>query len=588
MTYQEEFRAWKSANPDATYDQKKSKLLEIKANYSPESIGKNLPQMTTSVAGMDVSLPRQLSAKEKLEQYKNIPAGKRRQFMGMSVPGPVTETMETLFPRTTQSQVSGEGMGPASLVLDAMAAPQTGYIEGGASALSAAGVPIDKEKMREGMAYKALTSPELIPSALSGGMAGLASKTASPFMKVGAQGLSGMMGQAPFSYAEQMSQQEMGNDFSGETAGTEVATAGAISSFLPIVGGAVKEGFKQAKKGISGVTGTDVGTLQKVNLDPIKDKFSRVFRSKDEGASPNNILSQMDEAKKESTNFARSLIKEVDNFEKIYMTENPIVEEAAERMGNARTVDFLKFLDSKKKSAIIGNKLNKNAIRYNKEIDELTGQIQSAGSEIPFRDILTFRRDLDNSVNYKRFSESNPSLASDLQGLHKDFADHLRGSLVDAAKKTGNPEYISGMKKMSNKYDSYDRLKELVGSGKNRLAQLTRANNLLNKLEGDNSAIKKEALEDISELIGNKYLDHAEMLELANNWKKAVNATGGDSRVLTAGSRFGAVPQVGAGAVGMMDLGEQVAPKLYGLQQQYQPLGMAQLREQEGQGTVLR
>jgi hypothetical protein len=600
MTHIELYNDWKLNNPEEyslmSTDQKREKMREFKRQYSKDVGGAQYMDIaeqvksptTTDINGLKVSLPRNKTAKEKFEEYKSIPAGERREFMGMNVPGAITETMETLYPRTTKSQVSGEGIGPASLVSDAMSAPITGYVEGGMSLADLAGTGIDKSKVREGMPYKMATDPSMIPSMLSGGSAGLLSKSLSPASMIGAKGTLGAMSQAPMSYMEQMSQKEMGNEFDQSQAASETAVAGAISSFLPIIGATAKEVGKQVKKGISGVTGLEVETLQKVNLDPIKEKLSRAFKSEGDRVNPENILTKMNQAKKESTTLARNLINEVDNFEKIYMTENPVVNEAVENMGSTSVVPMLKKLDSMKKSAVIGNKLNKNTLKYNKEISELMSQIQSGGPEVSYRDMLRFRRDLDDGINYKRFSSSNPALASNLQGLHKEFADFMRGELVDGAKKTGNVQYITGMKGMADKYDKYDNLKELLGGGTNKIQKVTRANKLMSTLENESSEVKKEALENVSDLIGNKYLDHAEMLDIANKWGKALRATGGDSRILSGASKLGSVPQFGAGTVGAIDIANKGYESLADLANQYKSPSIGSSREEDGYGTVLR
>ena len=78
------------------------------------------------------------------------------------------------------------------------------------------------------------------------------------------------------------------------------------------------------------------------------------------------------------------------------------------------------------------------------------------------------------------------------------------------------------------------------------------------------------------------------MIDLANKWSKAVNRTGGDSRIFSGMSKAAAVPQVGAGLVGAIDLGTDAYTGLSGAAQRFMPSIMGGLREPEGFETVLR
>jgi len=97
-------------------------------------------------------------------------------------------------------------------------------------------------------------------------------------------------------------------------------------------------------------------------------------------------------------------------------------------------------------------------MRFNTHVDELKKMFGAGGDNPSYKTILKLRRNLDKRVNHKKYTQSNPTLAGDLQGLSSDVAGHLRGFLVEGAEKTGVKEYAPAMKAMAKKYDAHDRL----------------------------------------------------------------------------------------------------------------------------------
>jgi molecular chaperone GrpE (heat shock protein) len=546
----EKYKAWKASNPEEystmSTDQKRQKMLEFKRAELNVQRAMEMSQGDPKALG-------QLQAMQRgtIPQYaaQQTPIGER--YKGLGETG--GKLLEAGFPRVARSMQAGDQFAPVSGTMDALSLGQRS-LEGGAYGLATGTDPLERAAQLEGRGILSdiATDPFLLPTLGVGSTAFQATKGMGLLPRAGIAGVTSGVSQAPMSALEQYSKTEMGEDFDGRELGEEVVTSAVLGAALPVAGSALKglgKGVKSVAEGVSGVEGE---VLEKVNFEPIKEIGRRITSLKKETKDPTSILNKMQEAKDQSSQLAEDLLNKVDNFESNYIKENPIVMEAVDKMGSTSTKPLIDHLDMIKPSPVVGDVLTKDQIRLGKRIDELKEMIGSVGENISYRDMLKLRRNLDKSINYRKYSNTNPDLAESLQDVSKSFADFLRKSLVEGAERTGVKEYAPAIKKMSEKYDLHDQINDAIGPRRNDILAKQRTINLFNKLNEEGSTAKKEVLEAMSDLTGDRtVLDHADMLEMANIWNKAKNATTDASMIRSMTRKFG--PEFGATATGLTD-----------------------------------
>jgi len=183
------------------------------------------------------------------------------------------------------------------------------------------------------------------------------------------------------------------------------------------------------------------------------------------------------------------------------------------------------------------------------------------------------RRELDKAINYSK-NLDNPTLNNALEEINQEVSGKLRKLLVEAANKTGNKQYVSAMKKMSDKYKLHDEMKKIVGGGA-EFNRKQRAYNLLDKMSKESNVFKSRVLKNYSDITGKKNLaSDAKMLQLAKQWEKAKNMTGAydvsprqaltqRAPVLEAASALtGAGQAIGAGIEGIDKFRQRFQPAL--------------------------
>jgi hypothetical protein len=149
-----------------------------------------------------------------------------------------------------------------------------------------------------------------------------------------------------------------------------------------------------------------------------------------------------------------------------------------------------------------------------KDIEWVQNTADANGGVIPVDELLTMRQHVDDLID-GAFKQETPTYITAL----KQARHEIRMGLENAAVESGNPEYVTAMKGISNKLEILDRIKDRLGhdvqTGENRGESFIR--NLMNK----GNAKYREVLQDYDNVFGSNILERANSAHLADQLTKS-------------------------------------------------------------------
>lgn len=190
-----------------------------------------------------------------------------------------------------------------------------------------------------------------------------------------------------------------------------------------------------------------------------------------------------------------------------YIPEGKIVDKALPKMGNIDISNTLKSLEKSIDPNPIGSP-NKSA---NKAIKELINDIEETSlneaekkgipiGTISAEEFRKVRTKIDRLVNW-----DDPSFQY-LNNAEKSARSAMAKDLVSAAEKTGNPEYVSAMKTMSDKLGKFEDLRESIRKN---------PQSFINNLMSMNKDESKILIGEIEKITGKEFLEKAQLLQWA-------------------------------------------------------------------------
>lgn len=181
--------------------------------------------------------------------------------------------------------------------------------------------------------------------------------------------------------------------------------------------------------------------------------------------------------------------------------EGEAVKKALKQMGDMSLKDAKEALEASKVSPI-GGRLLPNEKAANKKIDKFV-DILSEGPEkaakVSAEEFRDFRKRFDTSVDFSTSKGSNI-----VNKALKNTRTAMKDALIDQAKKSGNEEYISAMKTMSDKLTKFEEIKSLLSADPKKAKQ--RAEAFVDRLFGKNNTHKQQLIEDLDQIYGGEIL----------------------------------------------------------------------------------
>jgi len=590
MTYQEEFIAWRDANPQASEEEQRVKLHEVKATY--EGGKRNIQR-----------------AKEMFPDDKFIPAMEQgpEQFRDELDYQKIPQTTRSMYPRVSRSMARGEMFNPVAGITDVSSG--LGRLAESASYKAQGGEQPFAERMEQTddnlpFASQMLRDPMLPFSAATGGAP--ASQVGTGIYRKGLEylGKTAMLegGHALGSQAEQMSR---GQDFS---AGEAIGEA-AIATALPFGMKASKEaigGSKEfAKNLISEASNRTRELLDIIGPRELKQGLKHKMKKAGETVKPDEVLQKYSSFAENAEKAAQGIIKTVDDIDITFRKNNKIVDEAISQMPPIDTKDIVGSLLSMRKATpatefsnmsttgLHKSKGFKNEIAFNNQIDGLVNKIRflhkksdpnrtasimdrrssfdAEPTTISADEFLELRREIDNTIDWDAETFSK-SYRKPIQKLKKDIRTKMKNTLLDEADKIGNKGYSKAMRDLHKTIQVKEGAQRLLMPKLKDIDELDRSQKFLLQLSNPNQLAKRKWAAKFKEATGYDLLADADLLRMSREYRGtlpmvndyrtgAKNFAANFLNIPLVGGAVGAVagsPRIGAAMYGAMDAGERM------------------------------
>ncbi len=201
----------------------------------------------------------------------------------------------------------------------------------------------------------------------------------------------------------------------------------------------------------------------------------------------------------------KKLVNVLDNLDD-YLPEKQIVDAALEKMPPVNAQNAIAALEASKTPGRL-----KSTRASNQKIEEMISDIRSLGGEsgmVPAADFRALRKDIDAEIG-DAFGKESGAYVTAL----KKARGQMAADLVETAKETGNPEYVSAMQSMAKKIQTADDLKRFLGKSASTREQ--RAESFIANLHGKNKTERQKVVAQMGELFGDDFLAESKMAHLA-------------------------------------------------------------------------
>jgi len=267
----------------------------------------------------------------------------------------------------------------------------------------------------------------------------------------------------------------------------EAATEVAFSTAFPFIPAAVKPLRKFANKSL--------GRLAE-ELSGSSEKALRMY-----GGGGSVGAKKLKNIAGKRWEVGMRLLEALDNFDK-YIPEKQIVDKALLKMPNINMVKTLKEIRGQIEQMPLPET---NSV----SIEKLKTILKdfSKKKDLPPIRFKKLRKDLDDLIDW------NAAGAKPFNSSLKAIRHTMKEQLVETAEKSGNPQYVTAMKGWRDKLEKRDALMEVLGkTGKSRR---NRIESFLSTLMGKNKESRRLALQDLKDILGEDFVDQAQLMQLA-------------------------------------------------------------------------
>lgn len=308
-------------------------------------------------------------------------------------------------------------------------------------------------------------------------------------------------------------------EFIGGVAGDPTALVSPIGK---IAKGASKIGNKTLGRLASELSGVSEETLRKV------------------GTGFGKGAKELKNAAGSQKQIGEKLLDALDNFDQ-YLPEKQIVDDAIKNIPDVNISNTINKLNSSKATGHL-----KGTQQINKEIDDLVGELSSIADpngNIPAQKFIEVRREIDDIIG-DQFGKSTDKFI----GAAKQARYQMAQDLIEAAKQSGNEEYVSAMKSFSDKLKLADELKGYVG--KSSQVRDKRIESFISTLFGKNKSDRQRVVQGLGEIFGKDFLNESKLASMAAELGDE-GVAGLLPRQFTGRSALGAALSVGGAGIGL-------------------------------------
>lgn len=273
----------------------------------------------------------------------------------------------------------------------------------------------------------------------------------------------------------------------------------------------------------------------------------------------------LNQAVKGAGTFGSDLNTAIDKYSNS-IPEKSVINEAIPKMGNVSVQPAIDALEKARpanptgqlppQAQLVDNKIT----QYQNFLKGNPPDGQFFRANYPASDVLQMRKMLDEPIDY----ENGVPAPKELQGALFQARTALKDALIDAADKTGNPQYSTAMKSYSDKLDLLGSIKRIaLGNGPDisQEARATRFGQTVGNESNAGNQVKKIALQRFDDMAGTDFTKRAEAENMASEFADQNNPLGtGDASFKPQGGWWGALRRVG----GPMSAGAFIGSKVAG------------------------
>ncbi len=224
-----------------------------------------------------------------------------------------------------------------------------------------------------------------------------------------------------------------------------------------------------------------------------------------------------------------SLLKKLDNLGK-FLPEKQVISKAVKNIPKINTDKVIDVLKGSK----VNKPIDETLQNFNKRVDDIINRIQEVKKIPPSKilnakglpaipgkvlskkmlsaeRIIDIRRQLDDIIGDAFGKESGNLLTSAKEARHV-----LAEMLVDAAKESGNKEYVDAMSSLASKMKKVDNLKGYIGKSKDTREK--NVENFIRNLFGKGKVRAQKSLREIDEMFGTSTFTQAEIARMAEEF----------------------------------------------------------------------
>lgn len=199
------------------------------------------------------------------------------------------------------------------------------------------------------------------------------------------------------------------------------------------------------------------------------------------------------------------LLDALDNFDQ-YLPEKQIVDEALQNMPAVNVKNTLQTLEKAKSTGMLsGTK------KINEEINGLIQDIVAVADDqgnMPASQFVELRREIDKVIGDSFGKSTNDYILAAKKARYQMAQD-----LVDAAKQSGNDQYVEAMQSMANKLKLADEIKGYVG--KSAQIRDRKIEQFISTLYGKNKSDRQRVVDGLGKIFGEDFLQESKLASLA-------------------------------------------------------------------------
>ena len=265
---------------------------------------------------------------------------------------------------------------------------------------------------------------------------------------------------------------------------------------------------------VGGVAGAKIAGKAKGLLKNLTEEATGIpFTALDQVSTPKG-LKKLEGLAGQEYEVGKDLIEDVHKMPQKHMIEETeIIEGAANDMlpidmGDVRI---------QMQEALIKPKGNAKLLPWQNKANELITQTIEAiapdgGGPLDAKGALFLRRSIDATPDYSKImGESGDAINDKVSEAYSRARGTIQGALIESAENSGNPQYISAMKSLSDKFDVSTKMKKNIGSSP-EISEPRIEGYMSNVGSGRNKTQQRGNLARLDELLGTDYISKAETI----------------------------------------------------------------------------